>query len=132
MFNNAKLQARISELEWKLNYEQGCVERYKRWYEELRNKEAHKEEMKRAQLEARSAPVIIDWDNVDVFSVERMHTRNNLECMPYTVIGYWKNVNENGIMVKKTGEWIYQVNDVGHHKIAEEFKEYIDKKGKKK
>jgi len=82
--------------------------------------------------DARSAPVIIDWDNVDVFSVERMHTRNNLECMPYTVIGYWKNVNENGIMVKKTGEWIYQVNDVGHHKIAEEFKEYIAKKVKKK
>lgn len=81
--------------------------------------------------EARMAPVVIDWDNFEVFSVERMHMRDGKECLPYTVLGYWKNVNDNGVMVRKTGEWIYQINDVNHRMLVEQFKAHLEKKAKK-
>lgn len=81
---------------------------------------------------ARSAPVVIDWDSIEVFSVERMHIRDRQPCVPYTVIGYWKNVNENGIMIRKVGEWQYQIDDANHRILAEQFKNHLDKKAKKK
>lgn len=118
MFNNAKLQARISELEWKLNYEQGCVERYKRWYEELRNKEAYKEEMKRAQLEARKASVYIDWDKIDVFSIER---RVNEWGVANTEIGYWKEELENCQIVKKYKTLVYHCSDEIHETLVVDY-----------
>lgn len=77
---------------------------------------------------ARQAPVVIDWNSFEVFSVERMHTqKDGRECLPYTVVGYWKTVNDNGQLVRKTGEWLYQVDEIGHMKIAQDFKDYLDR-----
>lgn len=121
MFNNAKLQARISELEWKLKYEQDRVERYKRWYEEMRDKEAHKEEMKRAQLKAREASIYIDFDKIDVFSIER---RVNEWAVANTEIAYWKEELEDGQIVKKYKTLVYHCSDEIHEALVDDYENW--------
>ena len=65
-----------------------------------------------------SAEFVIDWKNMDAFSIERMGDVKEA----YTVIGYW--VVEGG--ERRVHEWKFYCSVEQHNKLAEEFR------GKKK
>lgn len=71
----------------------------------------------------------IDWDNMSVFSIERMNSQ--------TVVGYWKNetnslVDDNGHIavqgvptsVRICGEWYLQCSIAKHNELVAEFKQW--------
>jgi len=68
--------------------------------------------------DVQSAEFVIDWKNMDAFSIERMGDPKEA----YTVIGYW--VVKNG--EKCVQEWKFYCSIEQHNKLAEEFR------GKKK
>ena len=57
---------------------------------------------------------VIDWKNMDVFSIERMGDHN----AAYTVLGHW--IEENG--QKVIHEWKFYCSHEQHQKLAKEFK----------
>lgn len=70
--------------------------------------------------DVQNAEFVIDWKNMDAFSIERMgDPKDN-----YTVIGYW--VVESG--EKRVHEWKFYCSLDQHNKLAKEFKEYGKKK----
>ena len=80
------------------------------------------EEMqKQAQAEAATASMLIDFTNIDVFSVER-NVRDNL---PNTIIGYWVTDKDG---VKSNAEWFLFCSNETHEKIVTAFKKHIAEK----
>lgn len=77
------------------------------------------EKDKQIRDDVNSSEFVIDWKNMDAFSIERMGDVKQA----YTVIGYW--VVENG--EKRVHEWKFYCSVEQHNKLAEEFN-----KGKKK
>lgn len=67
------------------------------------------------KADVNSSSFIIDWDNMDAFSVERMGDNS---CA-YTVIGYYMTDENN---VKHIHEWKFYCSHEQHEKLAEEFK----------
>ena len=80
------------------------------------------EEMrKQAQAEAATASMLIDFTNIDVFSVEH-NVRDN---MPNTIIGYWVTDKDG---VKSNAEWFLFCSNETHEKIVTAFKKHIAEK----
>jgi len=69
---------------------------------------------KEVRKDVQSAEFVIDWKNMDAFSIERMGDPKEA----YTVIGYW--VVENG--EKRVHEWKFYCSLEQHNKLAEQFK----------
>ena len=70
--------------------------------------------------DARSATMVIDFSNMDVFSVERVIGDSG----PLTTIGHWV-VDADG--VKSSAEWVLHCTTETHEKLAGEFKKIIEK-----
>jgi hypothetical protein len=67
-----------------------------------------------------SCNFVVNWDNLDVFSIER----NIDEGIPYTLIGYFLLDKDN---VKVPCEWILYCSIEQHNKLSQEFLERIKK-----
>ena len=68
-----------------------------------------------------SSPVVVDFQLMNVFSIERMAKDNT----PVTIIGYFiNNANEE----KKVKEWYVYCNDQRHQQLVAEFNEYLKNK----
>lgn len=70
--------------------------------------------------DARSATMVIDFANMDVFSVERVVGNSG----PDTIIGHWV-VDADG--VKNSAEWVLHCTTETHEKLVDEFKNSIKK-----
>jgi hypothetical protein len=90
--------------------------------------ESLKADLKRAREEA-SAKVmddchacdfVIDWKNLNAFSVERHGGPKNA----YTIIGYYAGSGEQ----KRVEEWKFFCSQEQHNKLAQEFRNGIAKK----
>ena len=71
--------------------------------------------------DVKTSSFIIDWNNMDAFSIERMGDFNEA----YTIIGYWSK-NEND--VDYVAEWKFYCSQEQHEKLAKEFADGIAKK----
>lgn len=72
-----------------------------------------------ARADVEGCEFVIDWVNMDAFSIERMgDPKGN-----YTVIGYY--VSEGGNQV--VAEWKFYCSQAQHNALAEEFRNQIKK-----
>ena len=76
---------------------------------------------KKISAEAATASMIIDFNNIDVFSVER----NVKDGVAITIIGHWL-LDKDG--VKNSAEWVLYCSPETHEKIVAEFKKNSGKK----
>jgi len=74
-----------------------------------------KEKSEEVLADVQSSTFVIDWKNMDVFSIERMGDDGK---EAYTVLGYW--VTENGNKV--VSEWKFYCSHKQHEALAKEFK----------
>lgn len=103
---NEELKAKITQLQKDI-----------KWYETT---------WEQLNATARSLPIAIDFNKLNVFSVER---NINEHGIPMTIIGYMVEVphkDEFGMTryVRQVKEWFYHCDDVCHEKLVKEFEEY--------
>lgn len=109
MFNFG-LKARIAELEFQLKSANQTIDAYRQRDESIDNNAE-------VIADVQSSTFVIDWHNMDAFSIERMGDRK----ATYTVIGHW--VDNNG--TKEIHEWKFFCSKDQHEKLAKEFAEYV-------
>jgi uncharacterized protein Veg len=85
------------------------------------NDRLRKQKKDAVQEDVSTSTFVIDWNNMNAFSVERMGDHNEA----YTIIGYW-NKNESGIAY--VAEWKFYCSQEQHEKLAKEFSDGITKK----
>lgn len=111
------LENKIDRLEIDLKYEREIVKEYeKRDREKCVNNDLY--------LAARREPVMIDFDKVEVWSIERVHKDGH----NYTIVSVLQDVNGN----KVSKEYRYYVNSDGHNRIIAAYEAHRAKKDKKK
>ena len=76
-----------------------------------------KEKSEEVRKDVQSATFVIDWKNMDVFSIERMGDDGK---EAYTVLGYWVPNADN---TKTVHEWKFYCSLKQHEKLAKEFEE---------
>jgi hypothetical protein len=107
---NAELQNKVVQLE-------SDVERTVRELESVRKELA---EFKASiDNESRNASVVIDFKNMDVFSIERI-TKDDV---PHTIIGHWVYSDAEGDAGKRSSEWILYCSLNIHEQLVKDFKE---------
>ena len=74
----------------------------------------HKDRVDVIKADVNDSEFVIDWKNMDVFSIERMGDKQ----AAYTVLGHW--IEENG--QKVIHEWKFYCSHEQHQKLAKEFK----------
>jgi hypothetical protein len=74
-----------------------------------------KEKSDEVLKDVQSATFVIDWKNMDVFSIERMGDDGK---EAYTVLGYWV---PNADSTKTVHEWKFYCSLKQHEKLAKEF-----------
>ena len=80
------------------------------------------ENLKKTQSTTSVASMVVDFSNIDVFSIERNTSSDGVAC---TVIGYWIEDKDG---VKANQEWYLFCNNDTHEKIIAEFKKHMAKK----
>lgn len=111
LFNDKKSYQRIEDLK----------ERIETLEFKLKQREAEIQKLTQEQADAVKADVkdstfVIDWVNMDVFSVERMGDHKEA----YTVLGHWVN--------GEIAEWKFYCSHEQHEKLAKEFRDGFAKK----
>lgn len=76
-----------------------------------------KEKSEEVRKDVQSATFVIDWKNMDVFSLERMGDDGK---EAYTVLGFWVPNSDN---TKNFHEWKFYCSLKQHEKLAKEFEE---------
>ncbi len=76
------------------------------------------ENQKKAKADAAVATMVIDFDNMDIFSIER----NVSDGVGHTIIGYWL-VDQYG--AKSNQEWFLFCSVETHEKLVSEFKKHM-------
>ena len=76
-----------------------------------------------AESSPREAPMVVDFTNIDAFSVERMMMDSSKE--PVTVIGYWVN-DQHGNSIAR--EWSLHCNQQTHQGVVDQFLEHVKQK----
>ena len=115
-FDTAKLEYKIASLE---NYIASRDRMIESLTADLNRLREEKEEEVRKDVQ--SSTFVIDWRNMDAFSVERMGDAKEA----YTIIGYYV-VNEHS--KREVAEWKFYCSQKQHDKLAKEFAEYtVDK-----
>ena len=79
------------------------------------SKDVSRLERKNGELELE---IVIDFDNMDVFSIER----NVTDGVGHTILGYWL---EDQYGSKSNHEWFLFCSDETHEKLVSEFKKHI-------
>ena len=110
-FDTAKLEYKVASLENDIASRDRMIESLTADLNRLR--EEKEEEVRK---DVQSVEFVIDWKNMDAFSVERMGDAKEA----YTIIGYYV-VNEND--KREVAEWKFYCSLDQHNKLAKEFKE---------
>ena len=116
-----QLQARITNLERRLDHFECTLKRltdqmYKA-YDELLTKCTDSVKPQDTE-QVCDADVVIDFNNISAFSVERMTQDGG----PVTCVGYWRNMPDKP---RQTGEWYLQCNLATHQRLVTEFRDHI-------
>ena len=87
---------------------------------------AYKEWWAKMLDDARDSEIVLDFEALNVFSIERMIKSN--ETIPCTIIGYLKEettINDEGKVITNNGvkEWYYYCSDKRHQELVDKFKE---------
>ena len=69
--------------------------------------------------DVQSSEFVINWKNLDAFSVERMGDPKE----SYTIIGYWNTSGGE----REVAEWKFYCSQEQHNKLAKEFRESMKK-----
>lgn len=115
------LENKIERLEIDLKYEREIVKGY-----EKRDRENNINWC--VMNAAREEPAMIDFDKVDVWSIERIHK----DGVNHTIVSVLEQQNENGVILKKSKEYRYYVNSDGHKRLIAAYEAHRAKKDKKK
>ena len=105
----AKLESENTSLKFEIDRLTALADRLQTENEQLKNQITN---------DARAATMVIDFGNMDVFSVERVVGDSG----PMTTIGHWV-VDADG--VKSSAEWVLHCTTETHEKLANEFKNSI-------
>lgn len=70
----------------------------------------------------REDPMVVDFTNIDAFSVERMMGSSD---EPITVIGYWVT-DQHGTSIAR--EWSFHCNQQTHREIVDQFMAHVKQK----
>jgi len=81
---------------------------------------AHEEYKKKVTFMSRNAGVAIDFNVIEVFSVERSVRYG----IPQTIVGYVAN-REDGIVLR---EWYLEINEIRHEELVREFEQWKEKR----
>ena len=108
------MKSKIAELERKVESQATTFSNLK---QECARLERLKEEQKQVKSAHRGAPLAVDFDSMDAFSVERIN-KNGVDI---TVIGYWAP----GETEKQVAEWTLNCNDTIHAELVKQFETYI-------
>jgi hypothetical protein len=108
-FNNLELKSELANAKYR-------IAELERYTEQLNADLARmrKEKSEEVLADVQSSTFVIDWKNMDVFSVERMGDDGK---EAYTILGYW--VTENGNKV--VSEWKFYCSHEQHEKLAKQF-----------
>jgi hypothetical protein len=74
-----------------------------------------KEKSEEVRADVQASTFVIDWKNMDVFSIERMGDDGK---EAYTVLGYWIADSDGS---KHVHEWKFYCSHEQHEKLAKEF-----------
>lgn len=90
----------------------------------------YKDYVKKLEEDVRNSPLSLDFDRLNVFSVERNFTSTNggMEY-PVTIVGYTRNntfTDAKGIAHtnREVKEWYFHCSDERHKELVEAFNEY--------
>jgi enterochelin esterase-like enzyme len=108
--------AQIEDLETRINELEAEVER------RIKNDE---DRLLQMYKNSASQPVAIDFDSLNVFSIERVVKLNiqGTHLQPATIVGY-----HNTTTTDRNGEWYLYCSDEEHAKLVEDFKKYLKAK----
>lgn len=70
--------------------------------------------LERYETEARDAPIVINFDRMNIFSIERQYDN---KCGSYTTIGFW--VDDS-----KFEAWHLYCNDARHNQLIADYNEW--------
>lgn len=111
-FDNTDLQRKITSLEVDISYRDRMIESLTADLNRLRE-----EKTDEVRNDVQRSTFVIDWRNMDAFSIERMGDVKEA----YTIIGYYTK-DEHG--QRKVKEWKFYCSNYQHEKLAKEFAEY--------
>lgn len=115
-FDTAKLEYKIANLENDLRAKDRHIDSLQADLDRLR--EEKNEEVRK---DVQGSNFVIDWRNMDAFSIERMGDSKEA----YTIIGYYV-MNEHN--KREVAEWKFYCSQKQHDKLAREFSDFsIDK-----
>ena len=109
---NTELKERIKNLQNDIDYRDRMI---KSLEADLKRLEKERNEAVRADVQ--SSTFVIDWKNMDVFSVARMGEGS---ADAYTILGYFLQ-DADGI--KHVHEWKFYCSHEQHEKLAKEFRD---------
>ena len=122
-----KLKNEIKYLENKIKMLEEQLEYSRKTINDGFKEDTKKRTLESLELAARKEPVMIDFDKVDVWSIERMHR----DGKNYTIVGTLEPRVDNGVVVKRHKEYNYFVNSDGHQRLIAAYEAHRMKKGKK-
>ena len=109
---NTELKERIRQLQNDIDYRDRMIKSLEADLERLRKE---RDEVVRADVQ--SSTFVIDFKNLDVFSVERMGEGS---ADAYTILGYWVHHPDGS---KSVDEWKFYCSHEQHEKLAKEFQD---------
>jgi hypothetical protein len=83
-------------------------------------KRAREENNIKVMADCHGSEFVIDWTNLDAFSIERQGGAK----VAYTIIGYFAGSGEQ----RRVEEWKFFCSQEQHNKLAQEFRDGIAKK----
>lgn len=118
-----KLRMKIIDLELKIE----SLKIDRDWAEKREREAERKLNERRAQEteKARNASIYVDWDNIQLISIER---RVNDWGVSLTEVDYWGEVVENGVAVKKHKSMIFYCCDEIHENLVADYERWKDEK----
>jgi hypothetical protein len=108
-FNNAKNEYLIECLRNDVAHRDALIKSLEADLDRLR-----KEKDEEVRVDVQSSTFVIDWKNMDAFSVERMGEAKEA----YTIIGYYAKTEND---VREVAEWKFYCSQEQHEKLAKEF-----------
>jgi hypothetical protein len=113
------LEKKIKRLERDLEIERSVL----KGYDELYREKSVNQMLERS---AREEPVMIDFDKVNVWSIER----NHIDGKNITVVGVLEEYSSDGAILTKSNDYRYNTNSDGHKRIIAAYEAHRAKKEK--
>ena len=121
--NKEALKSKIDYLQEKVKVLESDVEHHKKLAS------IYREGLEKcSQPNHRDTPIAFNFDNIDVFSIERI--KNKDWEHPKTGIGYWGTEVVNTISYKRTKEWYLDINDAMHKILVNKYNEHLAEKAR--